>query len=93
LPYLVIAGGVLLFQLAFSYALILATTGGGSFVALGVMLLAVLGIPLTALINILLIRSRRSNPERPYVGRLLLVSLALPLVQLALLILVTVFRL
>ncbi|MFG6430782.1 hypothetical protein [Roseateles sp. LYH14W] len=93
MPYLLIAGGVLLLQAGFSYALILATTGGGSFVALGVMLLAVLGVPLTALINILLIRSGRSSPGRPYVGRLLLVSLLLPVVQLALLILVSVFRL
>jgi len=57
------------------------------------MLLAVIGVPLTALLNILLIRSRRDKPASPYVGRLLLISLALPVAQLAILILVSVFRL
>jgi glycopeptide antibiotics resistance protein len=57
------------------------------------MLLAVLGIPLTALINVLLIRSSRKNPASPYVLRLALVSLALPAAQLALMVLVSVFRL
>ncbi len=85
--------GVLLFQLGFSYAIILATSGGGSFVGLGAMLLAVPGIPLTALTNFLLIRSNRKNPASPYLLRLTLVSLALPAAQLALMILVSVFRL
>jgi hypothetical protein len=57
------------------------------------MLLAVLGTPLTALINFLVIRTNRKNPESPYVLRLTLVSLALPATQLALMILVSVFRL
>ena len=57
------------------------------------MLLAVLGIPLTALINFLVIRTNRKNPESPYVLRLALISLALPAAQLALMILVSVFRL
>lgn len=93
LHYLVAVGGVLLFQVAFSYAIILASRGDGSFVGLGAMLLAVPGIPLTALLNTLLIRSRRNNPASPYAGRLLVVSLALPVAQLALLVLVSVFRL
>lgn len=91
--YLVGVGGVLLFQAGFSFAIILASQGNGSFVGLGAMLLAVLGIPLTALINFLLIRAHRKNPGSRYVGRLLFISLVLPVAQLALLVLVSVFRL
>ena len=91
--YLFGVGGVLLLQVGFSFAIILATSGGGSFVGLGAMLLAVLGIPLTALINFLVIRTHRKKPESPYVLRLALFSLALPAAQLALMILVSVFRL
>lgn len=93
MTYLVGIGGVLLLQVGFSFAIILATSGGGSFVGLGAMLLAVLGIPLTALVNFLLIRSNRTNPASPYVLRLTLISLALPAAQLTLMILVSVFRL
>jgi hypothetical protein len=93
LTYLFGVCGVLLLQAGFSFAIILATSGGGSFVGLGAMLLAVPGIPLTALFNFLLIRSNRRNPASPYVLRLVLVSLALPAAQLALMILVSVFRL
>jgi glycopeptide antibiotics resistance protein len=91
--YLLGVCGVLLLQVGFSFAIISATAGGGSFVGLGAMLLAVLGVPLTALINFLLIRSNRKNPATPYVLRLALVSLALPAAQLALMILVSVLRL
>lgn len=91
--YLLGVGGVLLLQVGFTFAIILATSGRGSFIGLGAMLLAVLGIPLTALINFLVIRTNRKNPESPYALRLALVSLALPATQLALMILVSVFRL
>lgn len=91
--YLFGVGGVLLLQVGFSFAIILAASGGGSFVGLGAMLLAVLGVPLTALINFLLIRSNRKDSASPYVLRLALVSLALPAAQLALMLLVSVFRL
>ena len=91
--YLVGIGGGLLLQVGVSLAIILARSGGGSFVGLGAMLLAVLGIPLTALINFLLIRSNRNKPASPFVLRLALVSLALPAAQMALMILVSVFRL
>ncbi len=93
MSYLLGVGGVVLLQGGFSFAIILATRGGGSFVGLGAMLLAVLGIPITAFVNFLLIRANRKNPESPYVPRLALVSLALPAAQLALTILVSVFRL
>jgi hypothetical protein len=93
LRYLYGVGGVILLQVGLSLAIILATSGGGSFVGLGAMLLAVLGIPTTALINFLVIRANRNNPESSYILRLALISLALPAAQLALMILVSVFRL
>lgn len=85
--------GILLLQVGFSFAVISATSGGGSFVGLGAMLLAILGIPLTALINVLLIHSHRKNRTSHFLLRLALVSLALPAAQLTLMILVSVFRL
>lgn len=85
--------GILLLQVGFSFAVISATSGGGSFVGLGAMLLAIMGIPLTALINVLLIHSHRKNRISHFFLRLVLVSLALPAAQLTLMILVSVFRL
>lgn len=90
---LVGVGGVLLLQAAFSIAIVQVASGGGSFVGLGAMLLALPGIPLTALINFLLIRAGGKGPESSWVLRVVLVSLALPAAQLALLGLVAVFRL
>ncbi len=91
--YLLGVGGVLLLQAGLSLAIIRATAGGGSFVGLGAMLLAVPGIPLTALVNALLIRSSRKEPAAACARRVVLASLALPALQLALLALVSVFRL
>lgn len=91
--YLLGVGLVALLQVGFSVAIILATRGGGSFVGLGAMLLAVLGIPITALVNFLLVHANRRSPGSPYVLRLTLASLLLPAAQLALMILVSVFRL
>jgi hypothetical protein len=65
LSYTISVGGVALLQAGISYAIILATSGGGSFVGLGVMLLAVPGIPLTALRNFLLVRASRRSPGSP----------------------------
>jgi hypothetical protein len=93
LSYFIGVGGVILFQAVFSYAMILAGTGNGSFVGLGAMLMAVLGIPITAIANLVIIRSHRKNPATRYIGRLFLLALALPMAQLALLVLVSVFRL
>ena len=93
MSYFIGVGGVILFQAVFSYAMILAGTGNGSFVGLGAMLMAVLGIPITAIANLVIIRSHRKNPATRYIGRLLLLALALPMAQLALLVLVSVFRL
>lgn len=91
--YLLGIGGVLLFQAAFSYAIILAGTGNGSFVGLGAMLFAVVGIPATAIANWVLINIHRKNPATGYIGRLILFALVLPITQLALLVLVSVFHL
>jgi hypothetical protein len=57
------------------------------------MLFAVIGIPATAIANLVIIRTHRRNPGKGYVGRILLLALVLPLAQLALLVLVSVFRL
>lgn len=91
--YFLGTGGVLLLQAAFSYAIVLAGTGNGSFVGLGAMLFALVGIPVTAIATLVLIRNHRRNPAEGYLGRLLLVALALPAAQLALLVLVSVFDL
>lgn len=93
MSYLLGVLGVLLLQVGISFAVISATSGGGSFVGLGAMLLAIPGIPLTALINALLIRSHLKNRAPQFFPRLVLVSLVLPAAQLALMILVSVFRL
>lgn len=93
MSYFVGVGGVFLFQAVFSYAIISASSGNGSFVGLGVMLFAAFGIPVTAIANLLLIRAHRKNPSTRYIGRLLLLALVLPMAQLALLVLVSVFRL
>ena len=93
MTYLLGVGVVALLQLGFSLAIMLGTRGGGSFVGLGAMLLAVVGIPMTALFNFLLIRANLKGPGSPYVSRLILVSLLLPAAQFALMTLVTVFRL
>jgi hypothetical protein len=93
LTYIFGVGVVALLQVGFSFAIIRATSGGGSFVGLGAMLFAVLGIPITALVNFLLIRASRRSPESPYALRLVFVSLLLPAAQLALMVLVSVFRL
>jgi hypothetical protein len=86
LKYIVGVGGVLLLQVAISYATILAGTGNGSFVGLGAMLLALYGIPATAILNFLLLRKPRRNPERSYVGWVIVISSVLPVLQVGLLI-------
>jgi hypothetical protein len=91
--YLLGVPSILLLQVGFTFAVISATSGDGSFVGLGAMLLAIFGIPLTALINVLLIHAHRRNRASHFPLRLALVSLALPATQLTLLILVSVFRL
>ena len=92
MSYFVITGGVFLFQVTFSYAIILASTGNGSFVGLGAMLLAVFGIPVTAVVNLVLVHTQRKNPIIAYGRRLLMLALVLPMAQLGLFVLVSVFH-
>lgn len=77
----------MLIQAAVTVGVMLATNGGGSFVGLGAMLLGVWGIPVTALINLLLTR------EQPRAGRTVLVSLPVPLLTLAMLVAAITLRL
>lgn len=91
--YIVCVGFPLLFQAAFSWIVIQAVTGGGSFVGLGAMLFALAGIPLTAIVNLIVVRNRRGDGGGALFVRTFLVGLLLPLAQLALLIVVAVFRL
>ena len=82
-----------MFQAAFSYAIIPAGTGNGSYIGLGAMLFAVIGIPVTVIANLALIHAHCKSPAKPYIGRLPLTALALPMAHLALLIFVSGFRL
>lgn len=91
--YLAVVGGALLLQAAFSLAIIAASQGGGSFVGLGAMLMAAVGVPLTALLNSLFVHAHNQDASRPYLGRVIVATMALPAAQLALLVLVGVLRL
>ena len=93
MKYLIAIGGVLLFQVVFTYAITQASTGGGSFVGLGAMLMAVMGIPFTTLFNFLTLRANDNKPVSASIVPLVFVSLSLPAAQLALMIVVSVFRL
>ena len=84
--YTVGIGVVLLLQLAITSATIFAGTGNGSFVGLAAMLFALYGIPGTAIVNFLLIRSHRKELRWSNVVLLVLISSILPVLQLALLI-------
>lgn len=91
--YLTSIGFLFLFQAAVTYAIILASTGGGSFVGLGALLFAVIGIPLTAIVNLILVKAKPSQSGYAHFVRSFLIALLLPLVQLGLLVAVSVFRL
>ena len=75
-------GGVLLFQAAFSYAIIPAGTGNGSYIGLGAMLFAVIGNPVTAIASLALIHAHWKSPAKRYIGRIPLLALALPMAHL-----------
>ncbi len=91
--YLSGVGGIFLLQAAVSYAVVLASAGNGSFVGLGAMLFAIVGLPATAALNFVFIREHRMAPDRPYLLRMTLVSSVLPILQIALLVVVKFFRL
>lgn len=85
LKYLLGVGVILLVQLAISYATVLAGTGNGSFEGLGAMLLALYGIPVTAITNFQLLRKPPVNTKRSNWVSEIVISLVLPILQLALL--------
>ncbi|MBX3650249.1 MAG: hypothetical protein KF771_02595 [Burkholderiales bacterium] len=65
---------------------------GGSFAGLGAMLLAVVGIPLTLIVNFALIRSYPAQSIAAHFNRSFLLGLILPGLQLALLLAVSIGR-
>lgn len=92
MKYLAYLGLPLLLQAGFTW-LIINAAPGGSFVGLGALLFAGIGIPVTAILLLLLARQRSRRAGPGHYLQLLLVTLALPLAQLGLLVLVSVFRL
>jgi len=91
--YLAGVGIPLLLQLGFTFIMMQAGSGGGSFVGLGAMLFAVVGIPLTAIANAIVVHSRFQPGRGGYLARTFAFALVLPAFQLGLLVLVSVFRL
>lgn len=69
-----------LLQLAATAALIMLNSGGGSFVGLGVMLLAVVAVPTTLIANFLAVRVRREEPFAAVFKRCLFAAALFPLV-------------
>lgn len=92
MSYLAGVGIPLLFQLGFTFVMTQAGSSG-SFVGLGAMLFAVVGIPLTAIANAIVVRSRFQPGSGGYLARTFAFALVLPAFQLGLLVLVSVFRL
>lgn len=92
LKYLTSIGLPLLFQAAFTL-LIINAAPGGSFVGLGALLCAGIGMPISAVLLFQLARAGSGRSGYGRILRLVLVALALPLAQLGLLVLVSVFRL
>ncbi len=91
MKYLLCLGVPLLLQalltLIFSQA-----ASGGSFVGLGAMLFAVVGVPLTLIVNFALIRSYPALGIVAHLNRSLLLGLILPGLQLALLVVAAIGR-
>lgn len=65
----------------------------GGFAGLGALLFALVGIPLTMIINFVQIRANRGAGALALFGRSLLLAMILPAIQIALLIAVSVLRL
>lgn len=86
-------GAVLLIQILVSALTMFAGTGNGSFVGLGAMLLAIYGIPITLIINFLIIRDHKKNPKKSNLVKVSIISSVLPFLQLALLLCQIIFDL
>jgi hypothetical protein len=92
LKYLATIGLPILIQAGFTF-LIINAAPGGSFVGLGALLFAGIGMPITAVLLFLLARAESGRAASGQILRWVLVTLALPLAQLGLLVLVSVLRL
>ncbi len=92
MKYLATIGLPILLQAGFTW-LIINVAPGGSFVGLGALLFAGIGIPITAVLLFLLARAGSGRAASGQILRMVLVTLALPFTQLGLLVLVSVFRL
>ncbi|MBX9904852.1 MAG: hypothetical protein K2Y31_10890 [Burkholderiales bacterium] len=91
MKYLLCLGLPLLLQAVLT--LVFSQAGsGGSFVGLGALLFALLGIPLTLIINFALIRSYPALGTMAHFSRSFLLGLILPALQLALLITASILR-
>ena len=93
MTYLACVGLPFVLQLVFTYIMVQAGTGGGSFVGLGAMLFALVGIPVTAIVNFVLVRTRSAAEESAVFFKSMLIALVLPIAQFALLIGVSLLRL
>ncbi len=93
MKYLAGAGSALLIQVAVTLAVIMMTSGGGSFVGLIAFLSAIYGIPATLILNLLLTKLTSQKPLKTHIIRSLLVGLVLPLFQLGIFAAVKYFRL
>jgi hypothetical protein len=91
MKYLLCLGLPLMLQAMLTLIFSQAGTGG-SFAGLGAMLFAVIGIPLTLIINFALIRSYPALDTMAHFSRAFLLSLILPALQLALLIAASILR-
>jgi len=92
LKFLATIGLPILLQAGFTW-LIINAAPGGSFGGLGALLFAGIGMPITAVLLFLLTRAGSGRGVSGQILRWALVTLALPLTQLGLLVLVSVFRL
>jgi hypothetical protein len=90
--YLATIGLPILIQAGFTF-LIINAAPGGSFVGLGALLFAGIGMPISAVLLFQLARAGSGRAVSAQMLRWVLVTLALPLTQLGLLVLVSVFRL
>lgn len=89
MSYLAGVGIPLLLQLGFTFIMTQAGSGG-SFVGLFAMLFAVVGIPLTAIANAIVVRSRFQPGSGGYLLRTFCFALVLPAFQLGMLVLASV---
>lgn len=93
MKYLAGTGSALLLQVAVTLAVIMMTSGGGSFVGLIAFISAIYGIPATLIVNLLLTRITSQKPMKTHVIRSLLVGLVLPVLQVGIFAAVKYFRL